>query len=386
MFVIRFLFRLAVFLVGLAAMSMIVYAGFFFLQRDSGEAITLAEAQPVVMESPQTIEDFALCFMLQSRADEINNPLSDDARELAFTVAPGATALSVAEELQTAGLVADAQLFRRFLRCNGLDASLEAGDYTLRRNMNMREIGEALQKARFEEVTITIPEGLRAEEIAELLDDENIMSGTAFLNFVREGSGLDHELLTSKPGDKSYEGYLFPDTYRLPARAEPADLLERMLDNMAARVPDNASALAAQQGLSLYEILIVASIVEREAVIAEERPIIASVYLNRIAQDMYLQADPTVQYAMGYQPDRDQWWKTPVTLEEYSTVDSPYNTYLTPGLPPTPIANAGIEAILATLQPADTDYLFFVAFENGAHVFAETFEEHEQNVAAYQGR
>ena len=125
---------------------------------------------------------------------------------------------------------------------------------------------------------------------------------------------------------------------------------------------------------------------EREAVISKERPIIASVYINRIKKGMYLQADATVQYAIGYQPESDQWWKTPVMLEEYSEVNSPYNTYLNPSLPPGPIANPGIASIIATLQPAETSYLFYVALSDGEHVFAETYEEHAVNVANYQGR
>ncbi len=294
--------------------------------------------------------------------------------------------MSVAQQLEEMGLISDAELFRRFLSYNNLDVSLEAGDYTLRRNMNMVELGQALQKAIFEEVVVTIPEGWRAEQIAEMLTDEGIMDGSAFLAAVREGVGVEHNIIFDRPGGQSYEGYLFPDTYRLPLNGKPEDLIERMLDNLAAKLPANAIELASRQGLGLYDVLIVASIVEREAVVATERPTIASVYLNRIKEGMYLQADPTVQYAMGYQPEDDQWWKTPVTLEEYSEVNSPYNTYLNPGLPPGPIASPGIDSIIAVLQPAETPYLFFVAFGEGAHVFAETFEEHEKNVAVYQGQ
>jgi UPF0755 protein len=144
--------------------------------------------------------------------------------------------------------------------------------------------------------------------------------------------------------------------------------------------------MAAAQGLTFYQVLTTASIVEREAVVPDERPTIASVYLNRIQQEMYLQADPTVQYAMGYQPDSGQWWKTPVTLEEYQNVNSPYNTYLNPGLPPGPICSPGAKSIDAVLQPAQTSYLFFVARGDGSHVFAETYEEHERNVEVFQGQ
>jgi UPF0755 protein len=283
-------------------------------------------------------------------------------------------------------LITDADLFRLFLRYNGLDASLEAGDYTLRRNMNFREIAEALQKASFEEVTVRIPEGWRAEQVAEMLTAEGIMDGAVFLATVRQGAGVEHPLVADRPSGASYEGYLFPDTYRIPANGTPEDLISRMLENMASKISPNALDLAASQGYTFQEILIIASIVEREAVVAEERATIAGVYLNRLTQGMYLQADPTVQYAMGYQTDTGQWWKTPVTLEEYSQVNSPYNTYLNGGLPPGPIASPGAASIIATLQPEQTTYLFFMACgDEGAHLFALDFETHQQNVAACGG-
>lgn len=386
--VIRFILRFIVFMVGLAAIVFILGVGVIVLRnKAAGAEIAVAQNEDgaSVGRAPQDAEDWAIYVMLQARAKEINIPLSDDPAEVPFTVEPGESALSVAQKLETMGLISDAQLFRRFLSYNNLDVSLEAGDYILRKNMNMIALGQALQKAKFEEVEVSIPEGWRAEQIAQMLTDEEIMDGSAFLAAMREGAAVEHNILFDRPGGQSYEGYLFPDTYRLPIPAKPEDLIERMLDNLAAKLPANAIELASRQGLSLYQVLIVASIVEREAVVAEERPTIASVYLNRIKQGMYLQADPTVQYAMGYQPEQDQWWKTPVTLEEYSGVNSPYNTYLNPGLPPGPIANPGIDSITAVLQPADTPYLFFVAYGDGAHVFAETFEEHEKNVAVYQG-
>ncbi len=388
--VIRFILRFIVFMIGLTAIILILGVGAIVLRnKAAGTGITVAktEGEPSsVARAPQDAEDWAIYVMLQARADEINTPLSDDPAEVSFTVEPGESALAVAQKLAEMGLISDAQLFRRFLSYNKLDLSLEAGDYTLRKNMNMLELGQALQKANYEEVEVSIPEGWRAEQIAQMLTDEEIMDGAAFLAAVRAGTAVEHNILFDRPAGQSYEGYLFPDTYRLPVPAKPEDLIQRMLDNLAAKLPANAIELASRQGLSLYQTLIIASIVEREAVIAEERPIIASVYLNRIKQGMYLQADPTVQYAMGYQPENDQWWKTPVTLEEYSGVNSPYNTYLNPGLPPGPIANPGIDSIIAVLQPADTNYLFFVAYGDGAHVFAETYEEHEKNVAVYQGQ
>jgi UPF0755 protein len=282
-------------------------------------------------------------------------------------------------------LIEDVGLFRRFLQYNGLDASLEAGDYTLRRNMSMRDIAEALQHSKVEEVAITIPEGWRAEQVADLLSKQGIMDGSVFLASIRQGVAVQHPLLASKPAGIGFEGYLFPETYRLPVQPRPEDLLVRMLDTMQSRLPIGWEGMASAQGLSFFQVLIIASIVEREAVIPDERPAIASVYLNRVKLGMYLNADPTVQYAMGYQPDSGQWWKTPVTIEEYQGVNSPYNTYVNIGLPPGPICSPGASAIVAALQPAQTNYLYFVARGDGSHVFAETLEEHERNVRQYMG-
>lgn len=387
MIVLRAIFRFLVFAIAVAAIVVILGAGFWaFSTQDEAAAASISVGDTSVVRSPQNIEEFFLGFYLQSQSEQINNPVSTDPSAVPFTIESGETAVSVSEKLVEQQFISDADLFRLFLRYNGLDASLEAGDYVLRRNMNMREIAQALQKANFEEVVITIPEGLRAEEIAELVTEANIMDGTEFLAAVRQGSVVDHPLLADRPAGASYEGYLFPDTYRLPAlNTRPEDLINRMLDNMAQKLPANALELAAAQGYTFYEILTVASIVEREAVVPDERSAIASVYLNRLDQGMFLQADPTVQYAMGYQTANDQWWKTPVTLEEYSEVNSPYNTYMNGGLPPGPIANPGIASINATLQPAQTNYLFFMGCGGeGAHLFAEDFATHEQNVAACQ--
>lgn len=384
--VVRLIFRFMIFLIALAAIVAIVGGGIWYFRTQGQGETTIALNEVPGAREPQGPEELALSFYLQSRADEINNPISDDPTPVNFVVEIGETAVSISARLQELDIITDATLFRRFLQYHGLDASLEAGEYQLRRNMTMREIAEALQQSRMVEVAITIPEGWRAEQVADYLTAENIMDGSVFLAAVRQGDVIEHPLLADRPAGVGLEGYLFPDTYRLPAQAAPEDLLGRMLDTMQSRLPIGWEGMAAAQGLTFYDVLTVAAIVEREAVIPEERPTIASVYLNRIQQDMYLNADPTVQYAMGYQPEAGQWWKTPVTLEEYQAVNSPYNTYLNPGLPPGPIASPGADSILAVLQPDQTPYLYFLGTGDGSHIFAETFEEHELNVQIYQGQ
>jgi len=384
---IRAIIRLLIFVIAIGAIVVILGAGYWAFSNQNAEAASSISVggDEAVVRSPQNFEEFALGLYLQYHTETINSPISTDPSPVPFTVEIGETAAGIAAKLQEQQFITNPDLFRRFLSYNGLDSSLEAGDYELRRNMNMREIAEALQKANFEEVSVTIPEGWRAEEIAEKLTEEGIMDGAEFLAFVRQGTGVEHPLLADRPADASYEGFLFPDTYRLPVNASPDDLIRRMLDNMAGKISVNAVAMASGQGYTFYDILRIASIVEREAVVPGERPLISSVYLNRLAQGMYLQADPTVQYAMGYQTDTGQWWKTPVTLEEYSEVNSPYNTYLNPGLPPGPIANPGASSINATLNPKPTNFLFFMGCGGeGAHLFAEDFATHETNVATCQ--
>ncbi len=342
--------------------------------------------------SLDNLENTFIGFYLRIRQNDVDTP-ADAAAEarVPFTVNLGEPATVVADRLQQAGFIEDAGLFRLYMRYNGIDQSLEAGDFELSPAMTMVEIAETLQQARFIEVTVTIPEGLRAEEVAEILSKANVMDGAAFLAAVRAGDpevlGLDeYPFLADRPPGASLEGYLFPDTYRLPARARPADVIARMLDNFAAKVTPELIAEARSRGLNVHQLLTVASIVERETPRLDERPIVASVYLNRLAKNMLLNADPTVQYAMGYQPASGQWWKTPVLLEEYQSVQSPYNTYLVPGLPPGPIASPGLSAIEGVARPATTDYIYFVATGDGGHVFAVTPEEHAANVAAYENR
>ncbi len=339
---------------------------------------------------------------LQMNSAQVDQPAGASTHPVRFTIAPGTPARLIGQQLQTAGLITDARLFEAYVRANGLVADLEAGAFILSPSMTLAEIVTTLQHAEAASLTLTIPEGWRLGQIGDYLEEaaifaQNPAALASYRNQIETGvltdlDPVNYPFLQERPSGASLEGYLFPDTYELPLEGATAqDLLQRQLDTFARRVLPLYEAALAQQitTLSLYEVLTVASIVEREAVVAEERPAIAGVYLNRLAAGIKLEADPTVQYAMGYQPATDQWWKTPVFLEEYSGVDSPYNTYLYPGLPPGPIANPGLSSIGAVLQPAQHDYLYFVAVADGSgrHVFATTFAEHSVNVQKYlQGR
>jgi len=341
--------------------------------------------------TPDNIEKQVLTLSLRLRERELAIPVGTNTRPRPFVINPGEPARFVAARLQAEGFIRDADLFNLYLRVTGLDRRINAGNFMLAEAMTMPEIAEALQNALFEEALVTIPEGFRLEEIADRLAENNIMETDRFLAAVRQPRSLsifaDYEFLQGLPANASLEGYLFPDTYRLPVFASTPELILRpFLDNFADKV-GAAGLVAGAGGLSGHNLITLASIVEREAVLADERPLIASVYLNRLNNTCpdvggtYLQADPTVQYARGVVGN---WWWKPQTIEEYSQVISPYNTYLNQGLPPGPIASPGLNAIAATRNPAATSYCFFVATgENGAHAFAITLAEHNQNLQIY---
>ena len=345
-------------------------ARFLFLSLVLLASIWLCACRPDA--ASRTLSDAALAVYIRANDEKLTQP-------------------SVANRLQAAGLITDATLFRRYLRYRHLDTNIQAGEFELSPKMSMMEIALRLQHGYAAGTLVTIPEGWRAEQIAEMLTRMGIMDGTAFLQMVKDGATVAlrlgaYDFLDDMPPGASLEGYLFPDTYELPEKPQLEDLLRRMLDNFQRRAGPLLAGAPYPDGLTAHQVLTLASIVEREAVLPEERPLIAGVYLNRLRQGMRLEADPTVQYAMGYQPATGRWWKTPVSLEEYAAVNSPYNTYLHRGLPPGPICNPGLDAIKAVLVPERSDYLYFVARGDGSHVFARTYEKHVRNVRKYLGR
>ncbi len=377
--------RFVLFLVALSAMLVICGgAGWYILDQGMTSSVGgVSEGQgggSPVKVSGSTLEDTLIGIYLSFRQAELEQSASDSDILITFTIEEGETASTVAARLEELGLVTDSNLFSLYMRYHKIDSLLEAGDYDLSPNMTMIEIAQSLQHARVDEMVVTVPEGWRAEQVAEMLTTNGIMDGEEFMALARDGGDFHYEFLGERSGGQpALEGFLFPETYRISTKATAADLIERMLNTFDRRFTPEMRQEAASKGLTMYQVVILASIVEREAVIPDERPIIASVYLNRLGTDMLLNADPTVQYALGYQPNSGLWWKTPISLEEYSLVDSPYNTYLYGGLPPGPICSPGLSSIQAVVRPAQTDYLYFVGKGDGSHIFARTYEEHIRN-------
>jgi UPF0755 protein len=323
---------------------------------------------------------------LTLHANDLQQPVGTDTTPVKFTVRPGDTAKVIAKRLFDADLIGDETLFYYYVRYYGLDTQIEAGDFMLNQAMTVPDIANELGRALSNDVKLLVREGLRAEEVATIFSTTTDIKVPydKFMQAVAPGVDITKykvpNLYGQLPSGSSLEGFLFPDTYLVTKDTTAAEIVERMLVNFDRKVTSDMRAKYSQHGLTLYQAVTLASIVEREAVIPEERPIIASVYYNRLGIGMKLDADPTVQYALGYQADTGEWWKRPLLVDDLQ-FDSPYNTYLYADLPPGPIASPGLGSLQAVADPVETNYLYFRATCDGSghHNFAETFEQHQAN-------
>jgi UPF0755 protein len=335
------------------------------------------------------LERIYLRLQLASRDTDLKAATGSTAQQVCFRVNSGDSANQIALNLQRQGLIKDSELFRLYARYNGFDARLQAGTYALRGRLTIPDIVQTLTNIGANTVTFRITEGWRLEEIAEAIDRAApplSFRGADFLNLVGAGRATSWPLGQTLaaawgiPAGQSFEGFLFPDTYTFAACATAEEAVTRILRTFDSRVDAALREAMRQQGLTLYQAVTLASIVEREAAVADERPLIAGVYLNRLRKPMTLDADPTVQYALGRSRDASTWWPQ-ITQADYQGVQNPYNTYVNQGLPPGPIANPGLSALQAAASPQTSQYLYFRASctGDGRHRFAVTFEEHLRN-------
>ena len=320
---------------------------------------------------------------------QVTDPMApvdaNDSTKVVVTIPPGSTAGDIGALLQQQGLVRSSLFFRVAADQAGVGSSLAAGDYELSKSMSTPEIVQVLAKGEVKRgLVATIPEGWRSEQIADRLDATGVSTRDDFLRAVATPSSVPSFDLLPAPLPPRLEGFLFPETYEVRQQVSGSDAADLMLKMFNQRM---GSALqgTSESGLNALQVITLASIVEREAKVPSERATIASVYLNRLAQNMPLQADPTVQYAVathdGAAAAAYGYWRA-ITGDDL-TIESPYNTYVHSGLPPGPICNPGEASIRAVLQPATTDYLYFVANNDGSgtHLFARTLDEHNANVA-----
>ena len=274
------------------------------------------------------------------------------------------------------GWCAHPLVFRLLVRSRGIGGQLKAGEYALEGPLSLEQIVELLARGEVVRREITIPEGRTLEEAAALAGAEGIVVDD-FLDEARD-PGLIRDL---DPEASDLEGYLFPDTYEMPLTPDPARSLVRRMVHRFREVIGPEQERIAEKDLDVRQVVILASLVEAETAAAEERPRIAAVFLNRLEKGMLLQTDPTIIYALK----QEGRWNGNIRRKDLER-DSPYNTYLHPGLPPGPIGSPGREAIRAILQPADTRDLYFVSRNDGTHQFSETLTEHNRAVDRYQRR
>jgi UPF0755 protein len=300
-------------------------------------------------------------------AERLTTPTDLQGGIQAFHIDPGESPGMTIRRLHDMGLIDNPSLLRTYMIYAGIDKKIQAGDYFLSPVMTEIEIAQALQDPNPQQVSLTIFPGWRMEEIATVLPELGIDISPQ--DFIQEVNRRDKE------------GYLFPDTYQVQRDVSATLLVDTLSQAFEEHFSPQIQEGMSQQGLSLTEGVVLASIVEREAVLEEEMPLIASVFLNRLRIGMALGADPTIQYALGYNKAQGTWWTNPLATEDFS-VDSPYNTYQNKGLPPGPICNPSLSALQAVAFAESTPYYYFSATCDGSgrHNFSKTYEEHQKNI------
>lgn len=289
-------------------------------------------------------------------------PNAKDKAQKIFIVRKGESVREIANNLKKEGFIKDTVIFFLIVKKLGLDGKIQAGDFRLSPSMNTNQIAETLTHGTLD-IWVTIQEGKRAEEIADILKKSI-------------PSYKDSWRAALVPN----EGYLFPDTYLIPRDATINLIISIMKNNFDKKYTN--IDVSKKPNLTQNEVVIIASMVEREAKFAEDRPLVASVILNRLNIGMKLDIDATVQYVLGYQADQKSWWKKGLTHDDL-LVRSNYNTYRHAGLPPTPISNPGLAALDAVVNAPNTDYLYYISDKSGKNHYAKTINDHNANIKKY---
>lgn len=287
----------------------------------------------------------------------------DNVAEIWITIPQGLSASEISKNLKANGIIDRPIVFVLFAKLLGLEKNLRAGRFKLQKGMSELDCVKIIAKGGTTSITITIPEGLTIGSVARLLEEKLNIETEHFVSLCK-----DTQFVSSLGLDgNSLEGYLFPDTYEFNWGMDEGDLIRVMVRRFR-KVFTEEWMNRKINGLTPYEILTLASIVEGEAIRDDERPLISAVFHNRLRLNRPLQADPTIQYILKEHKPR--------ILYKHLKIDSPYNTYLYKGLPPSPICSPGRASIRAALNPADVDYLYFVAKGDGSHIFSRTLREH----------
>ncbi len=285
-------------------------------------------------------------------------------------VPAGSSASEVGRRLAQERVIGSPLAFSLLARLDGVEAALQAGEYRFPPHQSSVEVLHRLVAGQQVALWVTIPEGFTAKEIAAQLEARGLGEAGAFARYF-----LHDSIVVDGVRTRSLEGFLFPDTYLIPIGASPADVAAVLTGQFRRELPPDAAARAKSLGLTVPQVVTVASLVEREAKSDDERALMAGVYYNRLRRGMPLQVDATIEYTFARHKDV-------ITLDDLAR-DSPYNTYEHAGLPPTPIASPGRPSLLAAFHPAVSDYLYYVYKGNGHHAFSRTVAEHNANVARY---
>jgi len=283
-----------------------------------------------------------------------------DKSQKVFVVERGEGVRAVGNSLKKEGLISDPTVFFILVKKEGKDNAIQAGDYKLSPSMNLSQIIDALSHGTMD-IWVTIPEGMRADEIADILEKKIPSYDASWRSQLR-----------------LHEGSLFPDTYLIPKDASIDSVLSILENNFQKKITETGLS---SDSPNLEKTLTIASLIEREALFDDDRALVSSVIHNRLNIGMKLDIDASVQYALGKQPN-GKWWKKDLTPQDL-TIESSYNLYASPGLPPTPICNPGLSSIQAALSPSETDYLYYVSDKSGHLHFAKTFKEHQANITKY---
>jgi UPF0755 protein len=323
-----------------------------------------------------TVVALAAAAWLAWRHETTSAKIAAGAPEVRLIVPVGANADSIGRDLQVMGLVRHPLLFRLLVRSRGVSGQLKAGDYALRGPLSLEGILDRLVRGEVLRRALTVPEGRSIEEIARIVAEQG-MNAAAFRKLADDPAPVRD--LDADATD--LEGYLFPDTYDVPQTPDATRALVRRMTQRFRDVITPELSRIQEQGLTVRQVVTLASLVELETARPEERPLIAAVFRNRLARGMLLQTDPTIIYALK----KAGRWDGNIRRADLA-IDSPYNTYAKPGLPPGPIGCPGRDAIQAVLRPAPTKALYFVSRNDGTHVFSESLEAHNRAVDRYQRR
>jgi len=325
-------------------------------------------------------QKYLLSYRLINQQELLLTPVDPLGTEVVFTITPEEPINSILLRLKSHGLIPDSEAARNYLVYAGLDTRIQTGDFTLSPAATPIEVIAALLDTTPGDAILVILPGWRLEEVAESLPTTGLeISAQEFIQ-AANGRGYHFSFIGQVPTGVSLEGFFPPGSYQLERTLNAEQVIAYLLDQFEQVLPYEIEDGIQQQGLTLYQAVVLASIIEREAVLEEEMPIIASVFYNRLAIGMKLETDPTVQYALGYNTSQATWWTNPLSYTDL-TFNAPHNTYLYNGLPPTPIANPSLTALQAVAYPAQTPYYYFRAAcdVSGRHAFSQSFEEHLGN-------